>query len=788
MDFSSDDYCDEADIAGKLSKHNSNDLGFFGGPAWRYPEEEIEFFYDGELEAETATHQIDVNEKSSDEIINNFRIAMIEYFIHAHELHDDDHDLSSDINRINHALSPPSSPIVAKKRHTQYINKENHRDGNDRPSANTQGRNSNTGFPQTFQSRPSKNQGTLIPNVPGKRRSLRVKDTFKSENATNKEPSLYHFQEAAMCVPFEYTTKNATFYIRRPYGLITVPEIFRAVNTQLSDEEYKKQSRVSSSHTIEVAIAISADNSSMLLYGSAGVRFYKTDPSVDRSGNWVDIPDVDAFGTPLGYVNKENHDTGNYEYSLDEILEEAMFVREQYCNSMLCTVSEAVQRRLYNSANYLSPPSLAKSIVSTPPRSSYYYDGSSNIVKDDEEEIKGQKLDFIKCISPSLMTRNSNETIKSRSRRKGKQRNLYQLLQRVFIAVAFYACGIFLVSNISAVDHHRTSHIISELPSYKPFFAHNLISSIFQTGINDEGEQQARGNDPSESFQISEMSATERTESDALIQRMTEERNYYRSKFETSQNVLQRQLELNKFFTLNYYLERTKTEELQKRVADAIALIQNLRQQKENFAVEQQMLKETTRKLEIQIMALVEGKRPSKKATDFFSLETASAETNSQAIIVTHALDLKGSETQIVEELIDVNRYQGSRKDSSETTTINFMGMRDLRGENRSIYKNVNLKHENEQLCAADEPLSKSPKNEMLSIENVILRSALSKKGPIFPKLYRKMTRRFSSQSQVEIEGERGRHLFTARKKIKGLAGSVKNAILDSARKVVREI
>lgn len=89
-----------------------------------------------------------------------------------------------------------------------------------------------------------------------------------------------------------------------------------------------------------------------------------------RSGTWVDVPDVGMMDNPLGYVNNEN---SNIEYSLDEILEEAMFVREQYCSTIMSAALEAEQQQSNGSEKTLSPPSLAKSIVSTPPRSKRYF-------------------------------------------------------------------------------------------------------------------------------------------------------------------------------------------------------------------------------------------------------------------------------------------------------------------------------------------------------------------------------------------------------------------------------
>jgi len=88
--------------------------------------------------------------------------------------------------------------------------------------------------------------------------------------------------------------------------------------------------------SIKVVAVLKADNSPFLLFDTAGIRYktnpYSTDPFVHIEN--VDL-DVDR---PLGHITYMDEQTGmEREYSLDEILEEALLIREQYCGTLTST-------------------------------------------------------------------------------------------------------------------------------------------------------------------------------------------------------------------------------------------------------------------------------------------------------------------------------------------------------------------------------------------------------------------------------------------------------------------
>jgi hypothetical protein len=101
-----------------------------------------------------------------------------------------------------------------------------------------------------------------------------------------------------------------------------------------SFDAYSRRAHVSSKSSIEVVAIINADNSPLLLFDTAGVR-YKTNPN-DKE--WIHINNVDIdLDRPLGHITYVDEHAMEREYSLDEILEEALLVREQYCGTLTST-------------------------------------------------------------------------------------------------------------------------------------------------------------------------------------------------------------------------------------------------------------------------------------------------------------------------------------------------------------------------------------------------------------------------------------------------------------------
>jgi hypothetical protein len=143
------------------------------------------------------------------------------------------------------------------------------------------------------------------------------------------------FREAAQCVPFEYSSTLATYVVRRPYGMVTAPELF-SYCSPMSDQDYARRAHVSTLSALEVAVNIHPDKSVMLLFDLAGVR-YKISAHQDEDFTMIENVDDMVDRSILGQISYIDEQANELEYSLDEILEEALLVREQYASTMIST-------------------------------------------------------------------------------------------------------------------------------------------------------------------------------------------------------------------------------------------------------------------------------------------------------------------------------------------------------------------------------------------------------------------------------------------------------------------
>jgi hypothetical protein len=141
----------------------------------------------------------------------------------------------------------------------------------------------------------------------------------------------YHdyFIEAAHNIPHEYSTELATFTVRRPDGLATHSRLFSECSL-VEPDQYARRVHISSVASIELAVTIHADGTLSLLHDNAGVRFKTL-----ADGVWKEHANVDELDRPLGNVSYIDTHANEKDYSLDQVLEEALLTRELYGSSMM---------------------------------------------------------------------------------------------------------------------------------------------------------------------------------------------------------------------------------------------------------------------------------------------------------------------------------------------------------------------------------------------------------------------------------------------------------------------
>lgn len=154
-------------------------------------------------------------------------------------------------------------------------------------------------------------------------------------------------KQATERVEHEYVTDLATFTVRRPYGVAEERDLWMAAG-QLVSKLYGKQATASQVSSIEVAATIAADGTIMAVYGEGQARHQTA------KGDWEDFGAVYERDAPLGSVSYIDNNAVESEYSLDEIFEGAMAVREHYCSTILSTAAGLKLHASMQSA----PPSL----------------------------------------------------------------------------------------------------------------------------------------------------------------------------------------------------------------------------------------------------------------------------------------------------------------------------------------------------------------------------------------------------------------------------------------------
>lgn len=138
-----------------------------------------------------------------------------------------------------------------------------------------------------------------------------------------------HFREAANCVPFQFDSPLATFIVRRPYGIETEPELFASCSL-MDHPQYSRKAHVSTISTLEVAAIVKANQSQFNLSDQTNIRYQVND-------EWKAVANIEQLDRPLGTLTYIDNEGMERDYSLDQLLEEAQLVREQYCRTITST-------------------------------------------------------------------------------------------------------------------------------------------------------------------------------------------------------------------------------------------------------------------------------------------------------------------------------------------------------------------------------------------------------------------------------------------------------------------
>jgi hypothetical protein len=151
----------------------------------------------------------------------------------------------------------------------------------------------------------------------------------KTQSVVPAEEDEIILVKATLKVDSLFESKLASYVIRPPiYDSSNEWGRWSKSSVEISPwEEYADHVQANNPSSWEIMAQIKCDGSSMLyLQGDCTVMVRN-----DNVGGWIYHGDMDRRDTPLGWVvsNKGN------DYSLDEVLEEAILFRQQYCRHLL---------------------------------------------------------------------------------------------------------------------------------------------------------------------------------------------------------------------------------------------------------------------------------------------------------------------------------------------------------------------------------------------------------------------------------------------------------------------
>jgi hypothetical protein len=158
-------------------------------------------------------------------------------------------------------------------------------------------------------------------------------------NAEDSVVDLSTLQAVAETLPHEFEDGDVTFVVRRPYGLADEEQELWFRAGERNAKMYKRDATYTNVESIELTVQIHLDESLLVVYAEGEVRHQNP-----ADGTWTPYGNYFTRSDPLGDIAYIDSDANEKEYSLDEIADTAMAVREHYCGAFR-TAALGFQRR-----------------------------------------------------------------------------------------------------------------------------------------------------------------------------------------------------------------------------------------------------------------------------------------------------------------------------------------------------------------------------------------------------------------------------------------------------------
>jgi hypothetical protein len=158
-------------------------------------------------------------------------------------------------------------------------------------------------------------------------------------NAEDSVVDLSTLQAVAETLPHEFEDGDVTFVVRRPYGLADEEQELWFRVGERNAKMYKRDATYINVDSIELSVQIHLDDSLLVVYAEGEVRHQNP-----ADGTWTPYGNYFTRTEPLGDIAYIDSDANEKEYSLDDIADTAMAVREHYCGAFR-TAALGFQRR-----------------------------------------------------------------------------------------------------------------------------------------------------------------------------------------------------------------------------------------------------------------------------------------------------------------------------------------------------------------------------------------------------------------------------------------------------------
>lgn len=269
--------------------------------------------------------------------------------------------------------------------------------------------------------------------------------SITTSKAVDQERQFFqHFRESAKCTPNEFAGTledgaSMLLVVRRPYGLESRPGLFESLS-ELPNEHYTRKAHVSTLAAMEVAVVLKPNLPVLLLFDESHVRYRASAQQKNLfSREWKMSGSPSSSLGGFEYMDANGRPT---QYSLDDMVQQALWVRQQYATTLTSTAMGFKNRP----PQILEQPKEVLGRTGGNNKTSVAVDTSDLIVDDSEPTTK--KREFVAAETPTSPSRGLAQSTRHfqwwvQSRIPKKRSMLLVVVVLLVVAVAIYGLWVY---------------------------------------------------------------------------------------------------------------------------------------------------------------------------------------------------------------------------------------------------------------------------------------------------------------------------------------------------------